>query len=203
MRPGSDASRDHLLFPQIAVELANQGVLVLGGPVGDVVNEVFDLLPAGLFEGLYPAEIDSVRLNQDRIELMLPDKLAKAVAKEVLAVSTVAADGLWGPLAVVAIVIRCERARKGSNFLHRADADAVRLTQSSIDCTSLCNSHFRPADQIGGIGWVGIAVANKALAGRGFENHRPEHPARAGWIRRSEDGPDMYPDAMASLSQLQ
>jgi hypothetical protein len=68
------------LLAQIAVELANQGVFVFGGPVRDMVDEVLDLLPAGLFQGLHPAVIDGVGLDQDGIELMLADELAEAVA---------------------------------------------------------------------------------------------------------------------------
>jgi hypothetical protein len=65
------ASSDTSLQFHIAIELANQRVFVLGGPVGDMVNEVLDLLPASLSESLNAAIIDGVGLDEDGIELVL------------------------------------------------------------------------------------------------------------------------------------
>src|SRR5207248_2044128 len=98
---GSGVSRDPLLLAHIAVELANEPVLVLDGPVGYMVDEVFDLRSAGVFQSLYAAEVDRVGLDQDRIEFVLADELAEAVAQTVLAINTIAADGLRRPLAMV------------------------------------------------------------------------------------------------------
>jgi hypothetical protein len=60
-----------------------------------VGDEVLHLLPAGLFKGFYAAVIDGVGLDQNRLELVLPDKLTEAVTQVVLAVGPVAVDG-WG-----------------------------------------------------------------------------------------------------------
>ncbi len=54
----------------IAVELAEQGIAVFLGPVGQVSDEGLDLFPGGFAEALGAAEIDRVRLDQVGIELV-------------------------------------------------------------------------------------------------------------------------------------
>ena len=70
----------HLLSAEIAVELAEQGIAVFLSPVGQVGDEVFDLLASGLAQCLDAAEIGRVRLDQGGVELMLANQLAEAVA---------------------------------------------------------------------------------------------------------------------------
>ena len=67
-------------FWPIAVELAEQSVPIFFSPVGQVCDEVFDLLPRRLAKRLHATEIGCVGLDQVWIELMLADDLAKAVA---------------------------------------------------------------------------------------------------------------------------
>src|ERR1039458_2209930 len=77
---GPDVSRDHLLLrPRVAVELAEQGIAVLLGPVGQLLDEVLNLFAGGLSERLRAAEVDRVGLYQFGIELVLADELAEAV----------------------------------------------------------------------------------------------------------------------------
>ena len=68
------------LFLGIAVELAEQGVAVFLGPVGQVRDKTFDLFAGGLAEGFGAAEIDGVGLDEVGIELVLADQLTEAVA---------------------------------------------------------------------------------------------------------------------------
>ncbi len=68
------------MFLGIAVELAEQGVAVFLGPVGQVRDEAFDLFAGGFAEGFGAAEIDGVGLDEVGIELVLADQLAEAVA---------------------------------------------------------------------------------------------------------------------------
>src|ERR1039458_10011383 len=78
---GPGVSCDHLLFrAHVAIELAEQGIAVLLGPVGQLLDEVLHLLPAGLPERFCAAEVDGVGLYQFGIELVLADDLAEAVA---------------------------------------------------------------------------------------------------------------------------
>ena len=78
---------------EIAVELAEQGIAVLLGPVGQVRDEVFHLLAGGIAKRLDPAEIGRIRLDQVGIELMLADDLAESVANRAAAVVSV--GRLW------------------------------------------------------------------------------------------------------------
>ncbi|MGA2236386.1 MAG: hypothetical protein ABSG23_12985 [Terriglobales bacterium] len=63
----------------VAVELAEQGIAVLLGPVGQLHDEVLNLFPAGLSQRLRAAEGDGVGLYQFGIELVLADDLAETV----------------------------------------------------------------------------------------------------------------------------
>jgi hypothetical protein len=65
---------------RVAVELAEQGIAVLLGPVGQLLDEVLNLFPAGFSESLRAAEVDGVGLYEFGIELVLADDLAEAVA---------------------------------------------------------------------------------------------------------------------------
>src|SRR2546425_205697 len=69
-----------LLAAQVAVELAEEGIPVFLGPVGQVRDEVPDLLAGSFAQGLGPAEVGGVGLDQIGVELMLADDLAQAVA---------------------------------------------------------------------------------------------------------------------------
>src|SRR5690242_16295914 len=168
-----------------------------------MLDKPFYLFAGGIFESLYAAVLDGVILDQNGIELVLPDELAKAIAKEVLAVSAVAADGLWGPLAAVAIFIRCERTRKGPNLLHRAEADAVRLTQSPIDRTSLGYPHLSTADQVGGVGGIGISIADEAFTGCRLVNNGLKCPTSRGNVTEVSHWPDLDSTAMATMRESQ
>ena len=70
----------HPPFGRIAVELAEQGIAVFLGPVGQMLHEVFDLVAGGFAKGLYSAEISRVGFDQVGIEFMLANDLAEAVA---------------------------------------------------------------------------------------------------------------------------
>ena len=60
--------------------MAEQGIAILLGPVCKVGDEVLDLLPRGFAQSLRAAEVDGVGLHQTRIELVLANQLAEAVA---------------------------------------------------------------------------------------------------------------------------
>jgi hypothetical protein len=72
--------RPLLLRLRVAVELAEQSIAVLRGPVGQLLDEVLNLFPAGLSERLGAAEVDGVGLYQFGVELVLADDLAQTVA---------------------------------------------------------------------------------------------------------------------------
>src|SRR5579862_1254850 len=108
-----------------------------------------------------------------------------------LAVSAVAVDRLRGAPAVV--VIRCWRPGEGPDLLHRANTDPVGLTQRPVDRAGLGHPHLRPADQVRGVGGIGIAVADKALAFWGLEDSGLERPSGCRCIREFGNRLSMNP----------
>ena len=76
----NSASCCTFLVYRVAVELAEQGITVFLGPVGQVSDKGLDLLAGRFAEGFGTAEIDRIGLHQVGIELMLADQLAEAVA---------------------------------------------------------------------------------------------------------------------------
>ena len=80
-----------VLDPRIAVQLAEQGIAILGGPVGEVVDKVLDLPTSGFFQGFCAAEVDGIGLDQVGIKPVLTDKLAEAIANTRAAVSVASA----------------------------------------------------------------------------------------------------------------
>ena len=64
----NSASCRIFLVYRIAVELAEQGIAVFFGPVGQMGDEGFDLLTGCFAEGLGPAEVDRVELDEVGIQ---------------------------------------------------------------------------------------------------------------------------------------
>src|SRR5208283_4988433 len=76
-----DVSSRHLLVCWcVAVELAEQGIAVFLSCISELLNEAFDLLAGGVFEGFGTAEINGVGFYKLGIELVLADDLAEPVA---------------------------------------------------------------------------------------------------------------------------
>ena len=140
----------------VAVELAEQGIAVLLGPVGQLPDEVLNLFPAGISESFGTAEVDGVGLYQFGVELVLADDLAKTVAD------------LGATAVPVSIRVLGRKLfnwiRKRPDFLDRANADPVGLAQGAIDGSRLGHTHLGATDERGDIGRVGVAVAHEALA---------------------------------------
>ena len=75
---------------RVAVELAEQAISVLLGPVGQLLDEVLNLFAGGISEHLRAAEVDRIGLDEFGIELVLPDELTEAVSNLRAAVVAVA-----------------------------------------------------------------------------------------------------------------
>src|SRR2546422_7751848 len=91
---------------------------------------------------------------------MLANDLAKAVADFGAAVVSVCR--LRREL--VRLAVRMCRLGKGTNLLDRADAYAIGLAQSSVDCSGLRDTHFGAVDQGRDIRRIGVAVAHETSA---------------------------------------
>lgn len=160
-------------------------------------DEVLNLLAGRLAQGLGPAEIGRVGLDQVGVELMLPNNLAEAVAD------------FWTPVIPVGWLRRdlflLSSGLRGfgerANFLNRADADAIGFAQCSIDSTGLRDSHFGTMNQRGNIGRIGVPIADKTFADLGFEDCGCERPSGTPWIAQLLDGLDMNPSATAARGE--
>src|SRR6202035_3608719 len=131
------------LVSGVAVELAEQGIAIFLGPVGQVSDESFNLLTGRFAEGFGAAKINGVLLDQARVELVLADQLAEAVADLGSAVvSVLAIDRLGREF----LRLPGGRSRFGerADLLDRADADAVGLAQSAVHSPSLGHPHLGP-----------------------------------------------------------
>ena len=65
---------------RVAIELAEQSIAVLLGPVGQLLDEVLNLVAGGISESLRAAEVDGVGLYEFGVEFVLADDLAETVA---------------------------------------------------------------------------------------------------------------------------
>src|ERR1019366_3045801 len=130
--------------------------------------EFLDLLPCRIAQLFSPTEVGGIRLDQAGIELMLADELAQPVADPGTAVPiAVAIDGLRREL------LRLPRRRNSlgrrSDFLDRADADAIGFAQGTINGSCFSHPQFSTLYQSGYIRWFRVAITHEALAGFRFE----------------------------------
>jgi hypothetical protein len=88
---------------------------------------------------------------------------------------------------------------KGSDFLNRADADAVGLAQSSVDRPGFGHTHFGAMDQGRDIGRIGITVADEAPACLRLENSSSEYPPKVSGIARFQNWAAMDASTVSAL----
>jgi hypothetical protein len=81
----------NLLRFGIAVELADQPVAIFDGTFGEIVDEIFDELPAGIAECSGTAVVGGIGLDETSIEVMLANQQAEAVAEARLTIAIVVA----------------------------------------------------------------------------------------------------------------
>jgi hypothetical protein len=154
----------------VAVELAEEGIAVFLGPVGQLLDEVLNLFPAGLSKRLCATEVDGIGLYQFWIELVLTDELAETVADLGATAVPVPICVLWRELFA--------RVRTGPDFLDRAETDSVGLAQGAIDGSRFGYAHLCPADERGNIGGIGVTISNETTAGPRLVDCGPEGPTR-------------------------
>src|SRR5580692_10275609 len=83
----------------IAVELADEPVAIFGGALGQMADEGFDLLSAGIPQGGGSAVVSSIGLHQASIQMVLANQQTEAVAEARLCV-LVAVISVRGSLAL-------------------------------------------------------------------------------------------------------
>jgi hypothetical protein len=79
---------------------------------------------------------------------------------------------------------------KRAKLLDAAEADSIRLTQSSIDGTSFSDAHFSAANQRGYVRRVGVAVANESLRTWRFIHNGLEDPTAGQRIAKLTNRPN-------------
>src|ERR1035438_1512285 len=193
----------HLLARRcIAVELTEQAITVLLGRLGKLLNEAFDLLTSGIFEDFGTAEVDGIGFHQFGIEFVLADDLAEPVADLVTStpIAVPVSVGILGRKLTL-IGSRWHRTRIRSDLLDRADSDAIRLAQGTIDGSGFGYPHLGAADQQRNIGRIGVAIADETGGIFGRINRCLEHESiRRGITQRINS---LNVDTAASLATRQ
>jgi hypothetical protein len=75
---------------------------------------------------------------------------------------------------------------RGSQFLYRADTDAIGLAEGPVDRSGFSHPHLGAVDYGRNIGRIGVAVADESSAVPGLEHHRFENPALRGFVAELE-----------------
>ena len=73
---------------------------------------------------------------------------------------------------------------KGPDLLNRAQPDAISLAEGSVDSPGLSHAHLGATDQIGHVGGIGIAIADKSFGPTMLVDGCLEDPAVGGWITK-------------------
>src|SRR5579859_4084821 len=163
-RPGasleSAASCHTFLRRHVAVQLAEQGIAILLGPVSQVLNEVLDLLACGVTQSSHSAEIDGIGLHQIGVEFMLADELAEAIANGAATVAVAIGGRLRKFLCFCRN--RFRMSIEGTNLFHRANADPVGLPQSAVDGARFGHTHLGAVYEERNVRGIRITVPNEA-----------------------------------------
>lgn len=162
-------------------------------------DEVLDLLAGRIAKRLNATEIGRIGLDQVRIELVLANQLAEAVANLGAAVVPVSVCRLRREL--FRLSARLRWFSKGPDFLDGTDTDAVRLAESTIDSSCLCHSHFGAVNKEGDIGRVGVTVTDEAFASSRLVNSGFESPSLCWRITKAGDGPNVNAGAKSATRQ--
>src|ERR1019366_4422479 len=150
----------------ITIELTNQTRTVFGGALGQIVDEAFDLIPAGLPEGGSSAVIGRIGLHKTSIELVLTNQQAEAVAEARLAVVVTIISVRRG----LGLIRRSGRVGPGgpAEFLYRTEPDSIGLAEGAVDGTGFGDAHLGAVDQGRDVGGIGVPVADEPARARGF-----------------------------------
>jgi hypothetical protein len=179
----------------VAIEVAEQASSVLGGPLGQVADEIGNQLATGLAESSGATEVCGIALDQGGVELMLADQLAEAIAQPGLPI--VRGRAVPGRNST-SLLLFSFRGPKGSKFFDRTKTDPVGLAQGPVDGPGLGHPHLGAADDGVDIGRISVAVANEALGARRFVDRGLENPAADGGITELREG--LGPDTGAAMT---
>ena len=143
----------------VAVELADEPVAILGGALGQIVDKGFDLLSTGLPKCGSSAVIGRIRLYEASIKLVLANQEAESIAEARLAVV----------MAIISVRVRLGLIKRGrrlgsgrtAKFFDRTKSNAIGLSESAIDGAGFRDAHLSAMDQGGDVGRIGVAEADE------------------------------------------
>src|SRR5712692_1255166 len=94
-------------------------------------------------------------------------------------------------------------AGEGSQFLDRAEPDAIRLSQGAVDGPRFSDAHLGPVDQRGNIGGICVAVTNESFLARRLVDGCFKNPAVGGRIREAILNKGLYSETPPPFSNMQ
>jgi hypothetical protein len=159
----------------IAIELADQSVAIFGGAFGQIVDEGFDLLSAGITQGGGSAVVGGIGLDEGSVEVVLADQQTEAVTEARLAVM-MAVISVRGRLAMVGWT-RSVGSGGPAKLLDRTEANAVSLAKGTVDGASFGDAHLGAVDQGRDVGGIGVSVADEAAGAGRFVDGSLKDPA--------------------------
>ena len=128
----------------IAVELADEPLAIFGGALSQIVDKGFDLISAGISQGGGTAAVSCVGLHEARVELVLADQQAEAVAEARLAV-VVAITSVRGDFGLIS-QFGCLGSGRPAELLDRTEPDALGLTEGAVDGAGFSDAHLGAMD---------------------------------------------------------
>jgi hypothetical protein len=66
--------------------------------------------------------------------------------------------------------LRLQWFSEGTDFFNRTDPDAIGLAQCSVHSTGFCDPHFGPVNEVGDVGRISVAIADKAGRFHGWKD---------------------------------
>ena len=175
----------HLRRWCIAVELAQQGVAVPSGPIGQVGDEGLDLAFGGVSKGWGSAVVSGIGLHEGGVKLVLTDQQAETIAKARLTIVTAIGAGSGRCRSVLTINVGAGSAGRPTELLDRAEPDPIGFSESTVDGSDLfAMLASASVDRGRYVGWIGVAVADESFGARRFIDGRTEDPAPGSGVRQ-------------------
>ena len=159
-----------------AVQVTKKGRTIVGGAFGQVIDEGFDLLSAGIVKGSSSAVIGGISLHQSGIELMLANQQAETITEARRGGMAVAVCSASRRIHSVVRIGGGRCSWRPTEFLDRAEADAIGLPESSIDGAGLGHAHFGTTHEDRNIRGIGISITDVTSAACRFVNCSFENP---------------------------
>jgi len=144
--------------------VAEETVAILRGSFCQVVDKGLDRFAAGLTQGRFTAVVGGIGLDEGGVKPVLTDQQAETIAKSRLTVvMTIAMAIIFGRAGRRrARGFRVGDPGRTTEFLDRAEPDAICLSEGAVDGAGFCHTHLGAMDERRDVRGVGVAVADEA-----------------------------------------